>query len=128
VGLALDVCIGCCLVDMYAKCSSNGSLDDSRKIFNRMINHNVMSWTAIITRYVQSRGPDMEAVELFCEMIKAHVMPNHFTFSSVLKACANLSDPRMGEQVYAHAMKLGLASVNCVGNSLISMYARSGMM
>jgi len=128
VGLALDVCIGCCLVDMYAKCSSNGSLDDSRKIFIRMINHNVMSWTAIITGYVQSGGLDMEAVELFCEMIKADFTPNHFTFSSVLKACANLSDPRMGEQVYAHAVKLGLASVNCVGNSLISMYARSGMM
>ena len=57
-----------------------------------MIDHNVMSWTAIITGYVQSRGLDMEAVELFHKMIKAHVTPNHFTFSSVLKACANLSD------------------------------------
>jgi pentatricopeptide repeat protein len=128
VGLPLDVCIGCCLVDMYAKCASNGCLDNSRKIFDRMIDHNVMSWTAIITGYVQSGGLDMEAVELFHEMIKAHVTPNHFTFSSVLKACANLSDLRLGEQVYSHAVKLGLASVNCVGNSLISMYARSGMM
>ena len=63
-------------------------------------------------------------------MIKGHVSlsPNHFTFSSVLVACVNLSDPCMGQQVYTHAVKLGLASLNCVGNSLISMYARSGMM
>jgi pentatricopeptide repeat protein len=54
----------------------------------------------------------------------ARVKPNHFTYSSVLKACANLSDLRLGEQVYSHAVKLG----HCVGNSLISMYARSGMM
>ncbi|GMY07449.1 pentatricopeptide repeat-containing protein At3g49170, chloroplastic-like [Fagus crenata] len=128
-GMAIDVCLGCCLVDMYAKCAVDGSVDDSRKVFDLMVDHNFMSWTAIITGYVQSGGRDEEAVELFCEMIKGHVSPNHFTFSSVLKACANLFDPRMGEQVYTHAVKLGrLASVNCVGNSLISMYARSGMM
>nr|POF05592.1 pentatricopeptide repeat-containing protein, chloroplastic [Quercus suber] len=127
-GLALDVCVACCLVDMYAKCAVNGSVDDARKVFDLMVDHNVVSWTAIITGYVQSGGRDKEAVELFCEMIEGHVSPNHFTFSSVLKACANLSDPRMGEQVYTHAVKLGLASVNCVGNSLLSMYARSGMM
>ncbi|KAG7955699.1 hypothetical protein I3843_11G085900 [Carya illinoinensis] len=125
VGMPLDACVGCCLVDMYAKCAS---VDDSTKVFNRMVDHNVMSWTAIITGYVQSGECDKEAVELFSEMITSHVLPNHFTFSSVLKACANLSDPRMGEQVYTHAVKLGLASVNCVGNSLISLYARSGMM
>ncbi|GMY07475.1 pentatricopeptide repeat-containing protein At3g49170, chloroplastic-like [Fagus crenata] len=104
-GMAIDVCLGCCLVDMYAKCAAHGFVDDSRKVFDLMVDHNFMSWTAIIAGYVQSGGRDEEA------------------------ACANLSDPRMGEQVYTHAVKLGrLASVNCVGNSLISMYARSGMM
>ncbi|GMY07474.1 pentatricopeptide repeat-containing protein At3g49170, chloroplastic-like [Fagus crenata] len=104
-GMAIDVCLGCCLVDLYAKCAAHGFVDDSRKVFDLMVDHNFMSWTAIITGYVQSGGRDEEA------------------------ACANLSDPRMGEQVYTHAVKLGrLASVNCVGNSLISMYAWSGMM
>ncbi|KAJ9179988.1 hypothetical protein P3X46_008297 [Hevea brasiliensis] len=127
-GLFLDVCVGCSLVDMYAKCTTDGFMADSRKVFDRMSDHNVMSWTAIITGYVQSGGYDMGAVELFLEMIKGQVKPNHFTFSSILKACANLSDLPMGEQVYAYAVKLGLASVNCVGNSLISMYARCGNM
>nr|POE44715.1 pentatricopeptide repeat-containing protein, chloroplastic [Quercus suber] len=129
-GLALDVCVGCCLVDMYAKCAADGSVDDARKVFDVMVDCNVMSWTDIITGYVQSGGLDKEAVELLREMIKGHVSvsPNHFTFSSVLMACVNLSDPCMGQQVYTHAEKLGLASLNCVGNSLISMYARSGMM
>ncbi|KAK7823265.1 pentatricopeptide repeat-containing protein [Quercus suber] len=78
---------------MYAKCAVDGSVDDARKVFDLMVDHNVVSWTAIITGYVQSGGRDKEAVELFCEMIEGHVSPNHFTFSSVLKACANLSDP-----------------------------------
>ncbi|KAJ9679775.1 hypothetical protein PVL29_021630 [Vitis rotundifolia] len=103
LGLASDVCVGCSLVDMYAKCAADGSVDDSRKVFDRVPEHNVMSWTAIITAYVQSGECDKEAIELFCKMIS-------------------------GEQVYSYAVKLGLASVNCVGNSLISMYARSGRM
>ncbi|KAF8413318.1 hypothetical protein HHK36_001296 [Tetracentron sinense] len=127
-GLALDVCVGCSLVDMYAKCAAGGSVDDSRKVFDRMPDHNVMSWTAVITGYVQCGGRDKEAFELFCEMIQRRISPNHFTFSSILKACGNLSDPHMGEQVFTHVVKLNLASVNCVGNSLISMYARSGRM
>lgn len=70
----------------------------------------------------------MEAIELFCKMIEGPVLPNHFTFSSVLKACGNLSDSRTGEQFYAHAVKHGFASDDYVGNSLISMYAKSGRM
>ncbi|GMP24784.1 hypothetical protein CsSME_00001935 [Camellia sinensis var. sinensis] len=87
-----------------------------------------MSWTATITGYVQSGGHDKEAIELYYRMIEGQVVPNHFTFSSLLKACGNLSDPEAGEQIYTNAVKHGLASVNCMGNSLISMYARSGRM
>lgn len=123
-GLNSDVCVACSLIDMYAKCVRDGSMDDSRKVFDRMLDHNVMSWTAIITGYVQSGRHDKEAIELFHRMIHGCILPNHFTFASVLKACGNLLDPRIGKQVYSHAIKLGLAADTCVGNSLVSMYAR----
>ncbi|EXC31502.1 hypothetical protein L484_001298 [Morus notabilis] len=61
-------------------------------------------------------------------MVSGHVRPNHFTFSSILKASASLSDLSTGKQVHSLAVKLGLASDNCVGNSLISMYAQSRQM
>ncbi|KAK3001042.1 hypothetical protein RJ639_021368 [Escallonia herrerae] len=31
--LCLDVAVGCSLLDMYAKCVSDGSVDDVRKVF-----------------------------------------------------------------------------------------------
>ncbi|KAK3002288.1 hypothetical protein RJ639_021250 [Escallonia herrerae] len=114
------------LLDMYAKCASDGSVDDVRKVFDRLSDRNVMSWSAIITGYVQSGGLDKEAIELCCRMIEYQVSPNHFTISSLLKACRNLSNCKVGEQVYNHAIKLGLASDSCVGNSLINMYAQCG--
>ncbi|KAK9066673.1 hypothetical protein SSX86_013996 [Deinandra increscens subsp. villosa] len=128
-GLCMDVCIGCSLVDMYAKCATNEPMEDARKVFQRMPNHNVMSWTAIITGYVQSGGLDTTAIEHYCKMItQGDVLPNHFTYSSLFKACGGLSDVEIGKQIHNHAVKSGLVSVNCVGNSLISMYARSGSM
>ncbi|XP_057457733.1 pentatricopeptide repeat-containing protein At3g49170, chloroplastic [Lotus japonicus] len=125
-GLALDLCVGCSLVDMYAKCAVDGSLVDSRRVFNSMPEHNVVSWTALIAGYVRGSGQEQEAMRLFCDMLQGNVAPNGFTFSSVLKACANLPDFGFGEQLHSQTIKLGLSAVNCVANSLINMYARSG--
>lgn len=126
--LANDICVSCSLVDMYSKCASDRNMDDSRKVFDHMTNHNVMSWTAIASGYVEN-GDNNEAIKLFREMIiTSQVRPNHFTFASVLKACRNISDPLIAEQVYAHAVKLGLSLVNCVGNSVISMFVQFGRM
>ncbi|KAK9143998.1 hypothetical protein Syun_013398 [Stephania yunnanensis] len=128
-GLALDVCVGSSLVDMYAKCAADGSMVQAKRVFDRMPDRNVMSWTAIIAGHVQREGFDLEAIKLFCEMmVEGRVSPNHFTYSSVLKACASLSNDVIGEQIHSNVVKSGLASINCVGNSLISMYARSGRM
>lgn len=127
LSLCSDVGVGCSLLDMYAKCGADGSMEGSRKVFDRMPDHSVMSWTAIITGYVHNGGSDRAAVELYCRMItEGRVVPNEFTLSSLLKACGSLSDIKMGEQAHNHAVKLGLASINCVGNSLISMYSRAG--
>ncbi|XP_027103586.1 pentatricopeptide repeat-containing protein At3g49170, chloroplastic-like [Coffea arabica] len=124
-GLSSDVCVGCSLVDMYAKSTADGSMSDSRKVFDRMPVHNVMSWTAIITGYVQGGGDDWEAISLYRMMMEeGSVKPNHFTFSALLKACGNLTSLGMGKIVYGHAVKLGLAYFDCVGNALISLYAR----
>ncbi|KAK8935594.1 Pentatricopeptide repeat-containing protein [Platanthera zijinensis] len=129
IGLDSDVCVGCSLVDMYAKCSERGSIDDSRKVFDRMPVHNVMSWTAIISGYAQSGGADVDQpLILFSEMLEGMVKPNEFTYSSVLKACTNLSKVDLGLQVHAHIVKSGLSSVNFVGNALVTMFASSGRM
>ncbi|KAB2634047.1 pentatricopeptide repeat-containing protein [Pyrus ussuriensis x Pyrus communis] len=119
VGLALGHYVGCCLVDMYSKCTADGLMNDARKVFDRMPNNNVASWTAIMNGYVQRGRGDEEAIKHFVEMMSGLVPSNHFTFSSILKTCANLLD-------LCTAVKSGLASINCMGNSLISMYSKSG--
>lgn len=95
-GLASDVCVGCSLVDMYVKCVASGSIHDLRKVLNRMQDHDVMSWTPIITGHVQTEENE-EATKLFWEIIKDPPRPHHFTFASVLKACGIICDIRYGD-------------------------------
>ncbi|TVU16973.1 hypothetical protein EJB05_32978, partial [Eragrostis curvula] len=128
LGLVSDSCVSCGLVDMYAKSHIGQSMNNARKIFDSMPKHNVMSWTALLSGYVQCRMQENKVMALFCEMLNEGIRPNHITYSSMLKACANLADQDSGRQIHAHCIKSSLAPVNVVGNALVSMYAESGCM
>ncbi|MFS8021472.1 putative tetratricopeptide-like helical domain superfamily [Helianthus anomalus] len=61
-------------------------------------------------------------------MGKEGVRKNNFTFSSVLRACAIISDDGIcGEQVHANAIKLGLASKSYLQCGLVNMYGKFGL-
>ncbi|PVH61622.1 hypothetical protein PAHAL_3G079400 [Panicum hallii] len=128
LGLESDDCVSCGLVDMYAKSHIGHSMHNAREVFNRMPKHNVMSWTALLSGYVQRGSQDNKVLILLCEMLNEGIRPNHITYSSLLKACANLGDQDSGRQIHAHSIKSNLANINVVGNALVSMYAESGCM
>ena len=71
---------------MYAKC---GSMEDARQVFDGMYERDMVTWTALISGYVQNQHGE-EALKLFPLMLRAGMKPNEFTFSSVLKACGSL--------------------------------------
>ncbi|OEL21568.1 Pentatricopeptide repeat-containing protein [Dichanthelium oligosanthes] len=128
LGLESDSCVSCGLVDMYAKSHIGQSMHNARKVFDQIPKHNVMSWTALLSGYVQCGSQDNKVLVLLCEMLNEGIRPNHITYSSLLKACANLGDQGSGRQIHAHCIKSKLADVSVVGNALVSMYAESGCM
>ncbi|KAG7651347.1 Pentatricopeptide repeat-containing protein [Arabidopsis thaliana] len=103
------------LINMYAKC---GNILYARQVFDTMPERNVVSWTALITGYVQA-GNEQEGFCLFSSML-SHCFPNEFTLSSVLTSCRY--EP--GKQVHGLALKLGLHCSIYVANAVISMYGR----
>eukprot|EP01018_Ginkgo_biloba_P009223 Gb_41641 [translate_table: standard] len=84
-GFDSDVYAGSALVDMYAKC---GSVDDARRVFDEMLQRNVVSWSAMIAGCAR-HGHAKDALELFSQMKLAGVTPNHVTFTGVLSACSH---------------------------------------
>jgi len=84
-GFETNVFVGNSLVTMYAKC---GSVSIARQVFDRMLQKNVITWSAMIAAYgINGLGEDTLA--LFTEMQQSGVKPNDITFVSVLSACSH---------------------------------------
>eukprot|EP01018_Ginkgo_biloba_P026983 Gb_37624 [translate_table: standard] len=112
------------LVNMYAK---SGCVLDARKVFDRMPERSLVTWTGMIAGYAQN-GYSKEAICVFCQMQRAGRESNHFTFSSVLQACASLADVENGKQVHAQVVKTGFECNVFAGSALLDMYCKCGFM
>ncbi|KAI3444598.1 hypothetical protein Pfo_001263 [Paulownia fortunei] len=110
------------LIDMYAK---QKNLDCAFKLFNFLVEKDVISWTSLITGCAHS-GCHEEALKLFCKMRMDGTDPDHIVASSVLSSCAELALLDLGQQVHANSIKSGLDTSLSVDNSLVSLYAHCG--
>ncbi|KDP32723.1 hypothetical protein JCGZ_12015 [Jatropha curcas] len=119
-GIQSNEYIGSTLVWFYCKC---GDFHIASKLFQQMPQRNVVSWTAIISGYA-CLGHESEALEFLKQMMEEGIEPNAFTYSSALKACANLESVLQGKLIHSFANKVP-ASV-FVGTALIYMYSRCG--
>ncbi|KAF6145801.1 hypothetical protein GIB67_016250 [Kingdonia uniflora] len=85
VGLDMDIFVGTCLIDMYAKC---GKLDNATSLFEQVPRRSTVPWNAMICGH-GIHGFGEKALEFFEEMQKEGVKPDHVTFVSVLSACSH---------------------------------------
>eukprot|EP01018_Ginkgo_biloba_P036698 Gb_40436 [translate_table: standard] len=108
------------MIARYAKC---GNTDCARKVFDKMPERNAFSWNAMIALYTRN-GNDVDALYLFRRMQMAGMKPDQYTFTSTLSACAGLASLKHGKQVHAHTIKIGFETFVCVGNTLVTMYAK----
>ncbi|TXG70453.1 hypothetical protein EZV62_005388 [Acer yangbiense] len=118
-----DVFVGSSLVDMYAKC---GDLKIARKVFDEMPERNVVSWSGMIYGYTQF-GEDEEALRLFKQALCTDLKVNDFTFSSVIRVCADSTLLELGKQIHGLCVKTNFELSSFVGSSLISLYAKCGV-
>uniref|UniRef100_A0A5K0V8E7 DYW domain-containing protein n=2 Tax=Nymphaea colorata TaxID=210225 RepID=A0A5K0V8E7_9MAGN len=117
------VSVGTALVDMYMKC---GSVNDAQQAFHDMPETNVVTWTTLLAGYVQNGCPEI-ALEFFIRMHEEDLKPNHFTFATVLAACADLGAVQAGSNIHSLVLKLGFSTTLFVGNSLLNMYSKCGL-
>ncbi|XP_058112991.1 pentatricopeptide repeat-containing protein At3g24000, mitochondrial-like [Magnolia sinica] len=84
-GSKLVAFVGNTLLDMYAK---SGSIEDARKVFDRLDKRDVVSWNSMLTGCAQ-HGLGRETVHRFKEMLRIGIQPNEITFLCVLNACSH---------------------------------------
>lgn len=79
-----NLVVNSALMDMYFKCSS---LSDGHLVFDKSLDRNVVSWSALISGY-GLHGRVVEVMESFHRMVNEGFRPNHVTFLAVLSACS----------------------------------------
>ncbi|KAL2905889.1 hypothetical protein RDABS01_004599 [Bienertia sinuspersici] len=110
------------LLTMYSKC---GMVDDSLRIFEHLVNPNLVTWTSLIVGLAQN-GREEVALSKFCQMMRSSVIPNCFTLSGALAACSSLAVLDQGQQIHTIILKLGLHLDKFIGAALIDLYGRCG--
>ncbi|KAM7493735.1 hypothetical protein LguiB_028344 [Lonicera macranthoides] len=124
-GCCKDLLVSRSLINFYGKM---GSLEDADYVFDQIRGCSTVIWTARIVNYCKEEQFG-DVINVFNEMGREGVKKNSFTFSSVLKACANMGDDGgCGQQVHANVIKSGLVSKGYVQSALVNMYGRFGLL
>ncbi|XP_068660697.1 pentatricopeptide repeat-containing protein At4g15720-like [Aristolochia californica] len=125
-GFRQNLVITSSLVDMYGK---SNNTDDARRVFDEMVERNIISWSSMISAYAQNaRGH--EALELFRDLLNEYsleLLPNQFTYASVLNACASLGSLAAGRASHAAIIRRLHHMNEVVASALVDMYAKCGL-
>ncbi|KAL4200967.1 hypothetical protein AMTRI_Chr02g213780 [Amborella trichopoda] len=109
------------LMATYAKL---GRLGDARMVFDRVVNHGLVSWNTMVAAYAQN-GRFEDALAMLRSM--AGVKPDGVTLASVLPACAQTGALNHGIEIHAYAMRNDDLFLNAyVGSALVDMYCNCG--
>ncbi|KAM1893341.1 hypothetical protein ACFX14_036400 [Malus domestica] len=117
------------LIDMYGKCKCVG---DALKIFEMMVEKDIYSWNSIIAVH-EHCGDHDGTLRLFDRMLRAGVLPDLVTITTVLPVCARLAALMHGREIHGYMIKNGLEKdVNVddvqITNAVMDMYAKCGSM
>lgn len=118
-GFTTDQIVITALMVALSKCKE---MDDALSLFSLMEEgKNVVSWTAMISGCLQNGGND-QAVNLFSQMRRECVKPNHFTYSAIL----TVHYPVFVSEMHAEVIKTNYERSSSVGTALLDAYVKLG--
>ncbi|KAK6939997.1 Pentatricopeptide repeat [Dillenia turbinata] len=121
-GLDSNVYVGSSLINMYAKCQKT---EAAKEVFDALDEKNVVLWNTMIGCYAQN-GRSFEVMDMFSVMRASIFVPDEYTHTSILSACACLDNLDLGQQLHSFIIKNKYDSNLFVANALVDMYAKCG--
>ncbi|XP_078182005.1 tetratricopeptide repeat (TPR)-like superfamily protein isoform X2 [Carex rostrata] len=122
-GFELEVPVGNALISSYFQC---GCPVSAHKVFDKMSERNLITWTAMVSGMAQSHL-FKDSLVLFKQM-RSNVNANHVTYSNVLTACSGSKALEEGRQIHGLIVKSGDGYYLHVESSLMDMYSKCGSM
>ncbi|KAH7295816.1 hypothetical protein KP509_27G067100 [Ceratopteris richardii] len=125
MGLDCDVDISNALITVYGKC---GSLRCAHKIFDVMLERDLISWNALLTAYAQ-HGLGNKALMLYDQLQMAGIEPDYVTYISVSLACSHSGLLEEGQRYLVSMTQEYKIFPNTEHyNCLIDLLARAGQL
>ncbi|MCO5558407.1 hypothetical protein L7F22_011988 [Adiantum nelumboides] len=109
------------LLEFYVRC---GLLEEALDVFSEIIHRDVFAWTSLVVGFTEF-GCEEKALDCLELMQLDGVSPNSATYVCVLKACEGANT---GLCLHLEITKKGLESADCVGNALVDMYGKYGLL
>ncbi|CAN0838982.1 Pentatricopeptide repeat-containing protein At1g25360 [Linum grandiflorum] len=111
---------------MLSSYVNGGHMDEAKSIFQEMPERNLLTWAVMISGLAQN-GFGEEGLKLFNEMKLQGFDPCDYAFAGVITSCAALGSLKSGRQLHSQLIRSGFESSLSVGNALITMYGRCGV-
>ncbi|KAI5060707.1 hypothetical protein GOP47_0025127 [Adiantum capillus-veneris] len=112
-------------IDMFAKC---GSLADACSVFQGMPQRSVVTWSTIISAYVQHSENEL-SLECFNGMVQEGIKPNSVTYVCLLSACYHLGLVNQGSHhLYTMQTIYGIKPTPEHRNCLVELFGRAGQL
>ncbi|KAL3569263.1 hypothetical protein D5086_029153, partial [Populus alba] len=121
-GFDNDVYVQNSLVTMY---STLGDVTSARKLFDKMPEKNLVTWSVMISGYAKNSFFD-KAIELYFLLQSEGVQANETVMVSVIASCAHLGALELGERAHDYILRNKMTVNLILGTALVDMYARCG--
>ncbi|XP_062117669.1 pentatricopeptide repeat-containing protein At2g33680-like [Humulus lupulus] len=122
-GLDENVTVGTSLISMYSK---GGCLSDAEKVFNGIDNKDVRCLNYMILEYGKL-GCGEKAMWVFIHLMRSGLLPSEYTYANIISACNGDIGANEGKQLHGLSVKYGVVGESPIGNALITMYGKHGM-
>ncbi|XVF06227.1 hypothetical protein REPUB_Repub06bG0029400 [Reevesia pubescens] len=121
-GFSMDLIVEGSLLDLYVKCSD---VKTAYEFFSMTETVNVVLWNVMLVAYGQLDNLK-ESFHIFRQMQIEGLVPNQFTYPSILRTCTSVGALDLGEQIHSQVIKTGFQYDVYVCSVLIDMYAKLG--
>ncbi|KAK7271080.1 hypothetical protein RJT34_26691 [Clitoria ternatea] len=121
-GMSSDIILEGSLLDLYVKCSD---IITAHEFFLSTETENVVLWNVMLVAYGLLDNLN-ESFKIFTQMQIEGIVPNQFTYPSILRTCSSLGVLDLGEQIHTQVLKTGFQFNVYVSSVLIDMYAKHG--
>ncbi|KAF7828050.1 pentatricopeptide repeat-containing protein [Senna tora] len=116
-----DVSVLTKLINFCTSNPTSASMDYARKVFDNIPQPDIVIFNSMARGYARFDNP-LRAILLFAQLLCSGLIPDDYTFPSLLKACARVKALEEGKQVHSLAIKLGVSDNLYVRPTLINMY------